>query len=322
MTLTTKLLIFLFAVLALGSVSFIIYKQVEISNRQQAIELSVIKQKELADNITRALSEYSTKKDLENFAKDNNVNLAAIIEDLKKIDATLTIVGRTSATSVQRVENNLPSTTTNKNPSPLPNVNDKFNYLNNKQNFKLDEKFSNISVPFADVSFSAWEEKPWSVNQPARSYNLDTIVAINEENRHIIYNKLSINVEGKDYPITINKTQYLEKYPESKFNFWAPRLYFSLDAGFNAKSIAGEIVPGVNFQIMSYGQYNNSPDFSILQVGLGYGAISKNLNFTITPVAYNIAKHIPLVDNLFIGPAIGFSTNGDISVLLGLKVGL
>ena len=82
MTLSTKILLFLGAFLILGALSFIIYKEIESSKRQEAIETSIVKQKDLIDNITRSMAEYTTKGDLEQFIKDNNINLKAIKDDL------------------------------------------------------------------------------------------------------------------------------------------------------------------------------------------------------------------------------------------------
>lgn len=322
MTIGTKLLIFLFFVLALGSGSFILYKHLELEVREKAIETNLTKQKELADGITRALTEYATKKDIEKFAQDNHIDLTPIQEDLKKVKADIIVIGHNQVLSMGKQADNLPSTTVDINKNNIPVLEDKYNYFKNKQNFVLDEKFSNISVPIGEVSFSAWQENPWSIDQPTRTYNLDTVIATNEDNKHFVYNKLSINVNNKNYPISINKTDYKELYPESKFNFWSPRLYLSFDVGMNVSASTAEFIPGLNFQIMSYGKFNNSPDFSILQLGLGYGIVGKNLNFTFTPISYNIAKHIPLIDNLFLGPSIGYSTTGDISVMMGVKAAL
>jgi maltose-binding protein MalE len=88
----SKLLIAIGIISALGISSFIIYKQMEISNRQKDIETNIVKQKDLQDSITRSMNEYATRKDIEKFIKDNGVNLQVIQDDLDKLRAEVIAV--------------------------------------------------------------------------------------------------------------------------------------------------------------------------------------------------------------------------------------
>src|SRR5678815_4156297 len=82
MPLYQKILIWLGAVVVVGALGFIIYKQNEISNRQTAIEQNIIASKQLVDGIVRSQSSWATREDMEKFIKDNGVNLRAIQDDL------------------------------------------------------------------------------------------------------------------------------------------------------------------------------------------------------------------------------------------------
>jgi len=73
---------------------------------------------------------------------------------------------------------------------------------------------------------------------------------------------------------------------------------------------------------MNYGKYKNTPDFSILQVGAMTTLPDKKVHLSVTPVSYNIGKHIPLIENTYLGGTISVSSDKDVSVTAGVKVGL
>jgi hypothetical protein len=325
MTLTNKVFLILGFVVTLGLLFFIAFRQNEISNRQKAIETQVIAQKELADSIVRSQNEYATRKDVEQFIKDNNVNLQAIQKDLEKLSAEIVAANVVTAVSKGYVGVNLPSTGTgpvNPNPVPVdPNNPDPYGYFKRQQNFDLNENF-NVKVPIGSVGFSAWQPQPWSINIFPREYNVSTIIAVDENQRHIVYNKFTINVNGKNYDIQIAKAQTKEIYPEARFSWWNPRLFAGMDVGSSISNPALEATPSLNLGIMSYGQFKNQPYFSIFEVGLGYGMTSKRMQMLLTPFSYNIGRHLPLIDNLYVGPSVHVGTGGDISVMAGIRLGL
>lgn len=322
---------FLFGILVLCAGTFIIYKQIEISQRQTAIENSIIEQKELADNIMRSMSKYSTKEDLEKFGKEQNLNLEAIKKDLETMNARLVAINNVVVSSKGHSGTGQGSTGTTPNPNPQPpnpNNQDPFGYLANRQEFQLNEKFENISVPMATVGFSAWKDKPWDYNVPARTYTITNTIGTDENQRHYVHNKMSVKVADKTYDLKIGSSQTLEEYPSAKFSFWNPRLYLGMDGGVrigtavSASPIRGEATPSVNVSIMSYGRYKTQPDISVLQVGAGYGIDAQKINLSLTPIMYNAGKHIPLMNNLYIGPSVHVNTSGDVGIMGGVRVGL
>lgn len=324
MTVSTKILIFVFAIFIVGTAGFVIYKQHEISARQDAIEKGIVAQRELADNILRSMSQYTTKKELEEFAKESNINLGAIRSDLEKLNANVVAINIAKSHSNGQVTNNVPSTNTNPgdNPNPPPTEQDPYGYQKNQQILSINETFDNLSVPIGEVGFSAWKEKPWSLNIKPREYNSSTVIGMDENQRIYTYNKFSIKVDNKDYEIKISKGEVQQVYPEAKWSWWNPRLFLGFDGGVNIGKINGTAAPSLNVQIMSYGKYKNQPDFSILQIGGGYDIHNQKPGAVITPFSYNIGKHIPLLNNTYIGPSVLINTSGDISVLAGIRVGL
>lgn len=332
MTTLNKILIICAALLTFGALSFIIYKQNEMSNRQQAIESQVVQQKELVDNILRSQNTYATKSDIDKFIKDNGMNLKAIQDDLNKLHAEITAVNTLVVNSNGQHGTNIPTTTTgpdNPNPNPptckdgTPCQNaDPFGYQLKTQQLSLHEDFSGTKVPFGTVGFSAWQKDPWSLDVLPREYHVTSVVGTDENQRTYFYNKFTVKVADKSYDVKISKAETKQEYPTASWSFWNPRLFAGMDAGVNISQFKGEFTPSVSVSAISYGRFKTQPDFSFLQLGLGYGTVSKKAQFVVTPFAYNVGKHIPLMNNTYIGPSVQLGTDGGVSVMLGLRIGL
>jgi hypothetical protein len=73
---------------------------------------------------------------------------------------------------------------------------------------------------------------------------------------------------------------------------------------------------------MSYGRYKNQPDFTVLSVGGAYEFDAKRPAVVVTPFTYNVGKHLPLMNNTYIGPSLTLDTKQNFSVMAGVTVGL
>jgi hypothetical protein len=321
MSLFTKILISVGSIIILGALSFIIFKQIEISDRQHSIETQVVKQKELVDNIMRSQSQYATRDDINKFIKENGVNLKAIQEDLDKLHASISAVNVVTVHSSGQQGNNLPSTGTG-NTNPNPPSDDPYGYQHKTQLLSLVEQFGNMSIPFGEVGFSAWQTQPWSVNIPPREYHVTNVIGTDENQRTYIYNKFSVKVQDKDYDLKITKAETKQEFPTAKWSWFNPRLFVGIDGGVNVNQVKGEFTPSLDVGIMSYGRYKTQPDFSVLQVGAGFGTVSKKPQLIVTPVTYNVGQHLPLMNNMYVGPSVHIGTTGNFSVMAGIRVGL
>ncbi len=324
MSLSTKILIWLGAVVLVGALGFIIYKQVEISKRQEAIEQNIVAQKQLVDGIVRSQATWATRDDVERFIKDNNVNLKAIKEDLDKLNAEVTSINVAIATSKGQSGTHIPT-----KPGPIVNPNpidpknpDPYGYMKQQQTLALNEDFGTVKVPIGSVGFSAWQEKPWNYDIKGREYKVATVVGTDDNQRQYFYNKFTVKVDNKEYDVPITTATTQQVYPEAKFSWFNPRLYLGADGAVGLNPVRGEFSPNINLQVMSYGRYKNQPDWSLLQVGVGYGVVSERPQITVTPAAYNIGKPIPLINNTYVGPSISVGTDGNVSVGGGIRVGL
>jgi len=324
MSLSTKILIWLGGIFLVGALGFIIYTQIQISKRQESIEQNVVAQKLLVDGIVRSQANWATRDDVEKSIKNNGLNLKAIQEDLDKLHAEVSSINVAFASSRGQTGTQIPTKPGPVvNPEPIdPKNPDPWAYQKQQQTLALNEDFGTIKIPIGSVGFSAWQKEPWNIDIKGRDYKIATVVGTDENQRQYFYNKFTIKVADKEYIVPIKTATTEQVYPEAKFSWWNPRLFLGVDGAFGLSPVKGEFTPNLGFQIMSYGRYKTQPDLSILQVGAGYGTISARPQFMVTPISYNIGKNLPLMNNTYIGPSLGFGTDGNVFIGGGLRVGL
>lgn len=344
MSTKVKIIVVCLIVSVIGFLCFWIQKQNSEIAKLKASNNELIQQKELGDGTVRSSSTFASKKDIETLISDLDINLKELKKDISENNSTINglqnLVIQSKGYIVKDVQSSVktPGKNTDGTPVTVPVVTcdsgqsiecpDEYGYLTNRQQITILEKFDNTFIPLADVGFSSWKEKPWDYRVYSRNYNVTTVVALDENGRNTFYNKVTIDSDNKKYTIHINNSEFIQIEPKSKFRF-NPRLYFGIDAGLVVGTkyglfpeSLGEIIPGLQVSIFTYGKTKLDTEWSFLHIGLGYGVLNKTIAATISPVNYNIGKPIPLIENLFLGPTISIDTNGHIGILLGLKVGL
>jgi hypothetical protein len=333
MSTTNKIILFLGMILTLGLICFVVYTQHQLSLRQNAIQNEQVTQHQLIDNIVRSQTSWATKQDMDNLLIVNGINtqaLKAIQDDMDSLKATLITANVVQFNSQGQVIKGQPSSgtgPTNPNPpvtppSGCPNC-DPFGFMKAEQDFQLNEDFGNIKVPFGTIGFSAWQQNPWSVNIQPRQYTVNNIIGTDENHRNYIYNEVNIKEGDKIYKIPITSSTTKQVFPTAKFSFWNPRLLLGVDVGTNLNHVKNDFTPNVSLGIMSYGQYKTTPDFSVLEVGVGWQIVNQKPAVIVTPVSYNIGRNLfsPLMNNTYLGPSVSVATDGSWNVSLGLKVG-
>lgn len=324
MSLTTKILIWLGVIILVGALGFIIFKQIENSNRQDALNTQMVQQQQLLDNITRSSAQWTTKDDMDKFITSNGMNLKVIQDDLDKLHADITAANAVVVVSQGQHVGNLPTTNTGpSNPSPIdPKNPDPYGYMGKQQNLSLTENFGTVKVPIGNVGFSAWQKNPWNIDIKSREYHSTTVVGTDENQRQYFENKFTVKVDGKNYDVPIKTATTKQILPEAKFSFWNPEVFLAIDGGLGVNPIRGEVVPNVRLGIMSYGKYKTQPMLSVLQVGIGMGLVSRRPQLTFSPVMYNLGQNIPFLHNTYIGPSLSVGTDGGVNIIGGLAVGL
>lgn len=302
----------------LGATGFIIYQQFEMKNMQTAINQSVIEQKQLVDQIVRSQGNYVSKDDLNNFAKQNDINLNDLKNDLSSLNATITGINHIDVHSGGTVATNVPSTSTtpSSNPPTTPTVEcngkqipcpaaDPFGYASNIQHLELNEQFVGAQVPVGNVAFDASNKTPWSETIYPRTYSVNNVLATTADGRHVIYNKMEITANGKTVPVNVTTAKFEETFPASSFTLFNPRLFLTSGVALNVSHLNGSANLGITMQISSYGKTLAQPAISILQLGAGYQTGTQNATAIINPVSFNIAGVLPkgLMDSTYIGPS-------------------
>jgi hypothetical protein len=330
-----KTAIVLGVILVIAALAFIIKYQRDIIAKQRYAEQSVVEMKKLRDDIVRAQAGYATKKDIEEFAKNSGVDLKPIKDDLKKLDAEIKGVSVVLSTTGGFRGSDIGSTGSTPRPdSPgRPTVTcpdgqsvecpsqDEFGHLSATRRLRLSEPFSGRSVPWGEVGFSAWKKKPWELTVLPRKYKVVNVLSMNDDGRHFVHSKMMIESDGEEYAVPI-ESKFVEKLPEASFRF-SPRLYLGVDGGVKANPPAhAEFVPSLQLSLFSYGMTRTNPDWTFLGLGLGYEVVERGVAVVVSPINYNVAHHLPFVENMHVGPTIAIDPAGNLSLLLGVRVGL
>lgn len=325
-------------ILILGLCWFIKYQHDELSNQKSSLDNSVTQMKQLRDDIVRAQSQFASKQDIENFAKNSQIDLQPIKDDLANLNAQIKGISSVLVTTPGYEGDDLSSTgsLTRLGPQnsgitiPCPSggtVNcpyqDLFGYMTHAQILALNEPLSDKTfIPFGETQFKAWQQSPWDLKIYPRTYSVTTVLGEDENGKHYAYNKFQVETNGKTYPVKIDNSKFIEEAPNSTFKF-SPRLYMGIDVGIYVHPLSqAEVLPNLEVALFSYGKTKVTPVWTFLGLGLGYAAQSKELGIVISPVNYNIAQNLPLIENLYVGPSLVFNTNGAIGILGGIRVGL
>ncbi len=94
--------------------------------------------------------------------------------------------------------------------------------------------------------------------------------------------------------------------PAAKLSLFNPRLDLGVATVFSNRFTFGpRAVLGVS--LASYGYSKSDPTWRFARIGMDIAKDS--LGLSLAPILYNIAKPLPLVNNLWIGPAAGYDLN-------------
>lgn len=324
MDLKTKTWIIVGTIFVISVMGYIIKAQHDTVKRLKFIETSVVESKNIGNGIIREQSSYVTKKDLERLISDQGINLSDIKKDMDhlgaKVDGISTVKIATQGYSSDHIESSSSTPRLEQNITAVQP--DPHNYQKSTQWLNLEEPIGDAKVPFGKVGFSAWESKPWSERIASRMYISSTVLGKDKDGRTYAYTKFKIAVDGQEYTIPITEAKISEEVPKESFHF-SPRLYLGVDFGAIANPpMRFEAMPDLGLNFFSYGKTKLDIDWTFLTLGLGYETQTKGIALYLSPVDYNVAKNLPFVDNLFLGPAFSLDPKGNFGVYLGVRVGL
>lgn len=328
-------IIFVLSILAIiVSLLFVIKSQHDLAVKQQEMNAMVVEMRQLTKDITVSQSKLVTKEELNNFI--DSIDMESIQEDIEKLNAAIVAAGVLNVVTPGGKTANLPSSATGPEHQPpvvvvpCPNggevacpPNDPFGYNAKAQTIELSEPFSkDLSVPFGQSMFQAWEPKPWTLEVYPRQYSVSTVIARDENDRITTYHKFQISTRGKSYSVPI-KSDIIQQSPtESKFRF-SPRIYLGVEVGARVyPTFEAEGVPNLSVAFFSVGKTKNDPAWAIAKLGIGVAVHKPAIVGVITPITYNLGHHLPLMNNLHIGPSFIVDSSPSVGVTFGVSAGL
>ena len=312
-------------------VGYIAHQNRKIKELQTKIDSGPNGQKDLGNGVTKSGSKDGTQKDVINTAQSAGVDTKPIIDDTKKSGSQIIGVQVNETSSQGSKKTGIKSSGS----EPLPNndngtkvaVNngcepnpDKHGYLKREERHDITEKFGQLSVPVGSVWFNATLQNPWSEEIKPRKYKHVTVLAEDEDHRKTVYSTFMIEVDGKQYKLPIESSQFTQTKPPMRFR-WNPRLNLGVGAGINIPT-AFESNVSLGISIGSYGQFRSSPDWYFGIVSAGYGIKSESFLIGVSPFAYKMSKYIPFTESIYISPDVNIGTNGKISILASIRLGL
>lgn len=333
----------LFAIIIL-LIAGIVYQQILITTQSgQANRL--MEQQLLDDGIIQSSMTTTNQRGLRISIQDSGINKKLIEGELRGHNVVV-------ASSIGYTETDIPSTHEKPRLDVPETIVDTYFVLTQTKYTTFYEKFATrdldgnqigvIELPLGEVGFSGWKERPWEVAIYSRKYVVDTVISQRPDDSYVVTNQFRIiytkpkMVDGKPVldkdgkAITEDvETVIQPSTSDTKWDFaekswrFSPRLYLGVDFGATVyKEISAAVNPNLTLFFFSRGRTRSDVDLAILGAGVGFEPISKEVDFKLTPIQYNIGKSLPLIDNLFVGPSISVDTKGNIAVYGGISVGL
>lgn len=324
-----KAIIFLAIIAALGFGGLKAYNWLNFKFKQQEIQQQADleearKYKEYAENLARANTQLvnSLRDEIKKLRQENSAAIQSMLDDIDNKNEEITNLGETIASLRQDiVDLRVKADATYKE--------DTGDY--NESSFKKvmyrteNEEGEKVEVPIAWAMYYPNREpdKRWKTGVYPLEYHSKIIQTEQEDGQWNTYtqvwfeNNKDRESRGLEVPVDITSSEFKQVVDRKKeFHWWAPHVNLNLDAGYGG---GGEKVGGgLSFSTSGYGRTKNDLTWRFLDFGISTDG--DDLWGKFSPFAYNIGEHVPLVSNTFIGPHVGYSTDGDIFVGLSLSI--
>lgn len=315
---------------------YFIYKNLTEENARLRSDITEFKK--LTESLVRSSTTWATKDDLKNDLKNflKKEDLKALEDDIKKIGARLTAVGKT----VGVISNKVAKLEASDSEGPEnPDTDLRFcddGRLIDIHNYTKAPQFKLITdvnmAPLTEVQFDASKKAPWSYNVYQREYKLITAVSKKDSGQLVFHHNLEYSVPEKSnqtYKVNLISSEY-KQTPTPNQMFWLnPKLDGNFFIGGNVYGFAQG--PGRPFTILSmgldlgltlssYGETKVDSWFRLFRFSLGYNIERRAGHFAFAPIAFNLGKPLPLLTNLYLSPQVGLDTAGGLTVNMGTGV--
>jgi len=104
---------------------------------------------------------------------------------------------------------------------------------------------------------------------------------------------------------------------DKSFYLWNPRL------GIGGLATNDFAAPKLDISLSSYGKTKRDMDWRFITLGVGYSnyeSDNKDFIFEFSPAQWNFGNVVPLIENAFIGPSIGWVIPGNTSFGFSISV--
>lgn len=245
------------------------------------------------------------KRLIADLKKDNSLALEAINKANRKVDEITVVVTELKANSKTQAGDGYKD--------PETPTRDFSDTVISRPDSKGEE------LPMARVFYHPEiKDDPWTVQNFPLSLHTNVLQTEQEDGTYSNYietyftNDFVLSSKGKKYYFDSNIQWAKREIKDRKFSF-------NMRLGFTGNVSQESVFPGLDLSFFSYGRTKRDLDWRFLSLGIGYD--KDEFYGYVVPFQYNIGNFIPLIENMYIGPMIGVSTDsetiygGNISVL-------
>lgn len=266
-------------------------------------------------------------------AEDAGIDVAALEQDGADAGAVVTGVSTVTVRGAGHSSGRLPSSSTAARPAPtalppsdggMPEAEplaDPWGHQRAQQLLKLEEPIGGLSVPWGQVGFSAWEERPWALMVLPRTYRLTTVSTTNDDGSRTLYSRFVVDVAGKSFEVPIAAADHQEEPPPAKFR-WRVGVSLGVDLAGTPDPARALVLPGLQVSGANYGRSDRPAAWTFLAAGIAYDPALRGVWLTLSPALWNLSPILPWVENLYAGPTVGLSFDGGWAAGGGVKVRL
>lgn len=296
-------LVWLILLLSLGLIfgidRFLLKNQLDRANEQLTLEKAQFE--ELAKGLARAESKLITEKQLKELMEQSfGEQLALIEKDLKDLKAKPYIIQNTST----MVEGD----TTYIN-GDFPRHHD---FLT-KQGMEVAE------YTYTDASPGS----PGGLLATTHDYRITISSLVSKTRDDILVGHVQGTISSSadrfqnTYPLSIEDSTISFVDTNKKTFMFAPHIDAGLQAGYGFKTQSARLGGSIGFSFFAVGETKSDNDVRFLRIRGTFD--DKSIGVGIDPILLNIAKPIPVVDDIYLSVGPTFHSNEDISIQAGIS---
>lgn len=181
-------------------------------------------------------------------------------------------------------------------------------------------------VPYAWAIFypNKPDDKKWKYGIYSLDYYSQIVQTEQQDGQYNTYTKVWFEnnerkiSKGYEVPVDIVSSEFKQtrKTVEEMF-WWAPHISLGLDGMFSSR-LRASAGASINVSTSGYGRTKNDLTWKFFEFGLGMNEDTFYGKFS--PFSYNVGRHLPLVENTFVGPFVGIDDESDYVVGLGITI--